>query len=108
MEEGPAYGYELANRFRNMTGGHIRVSYGTVYPFLRTMERRGLIHSKRDKRTRRVYYELTERGLKEQKRISKRVNECRKDMEEKLLGVLSIHSAIFGRTALKTLLKEIK
>jgi DNA-binding PadR family transcriptional regulator len=59
MQEGPAYGYELASRFRKMTGGHIRVSYGTIYPFLRKMERKGLIHSRRDRKSRRVYYELT-------------------------------------------------
>jgi PadR family transcriptional regulator PadR len=108
MEEGPAYGYELANRFRKMTGGHIRVSYGTVYPFLRNMERRGLIRSRRDRNSRRVYYELTGRGMNARRRVLRRIKDSQKDMEEKLLGILSMYAAIFGQRALGNLLKRVK
>lgn len=104
MREGPAYGYQLAARFRKMTGGHIKVSYGTIYPFLRRMEHRGVIRSKKDEKTGRIYYELTRRGMEAEKRVSKGMKGCQKDMEEKLLGILCMHSQMFGRKALRDLL----
>lgn len=104
MRDGPAYGYQLAARFRKMTGGHIKVSYGTIYPFLRRMERRGVIRSRKDEKTGRIYYELTRRGIEAERRVSKRMKECQKDMEEKLLGILFMHSQMFGRKALRELL----
>ena len=104
MRDGPAYGYQLAARFRKMTGGHIKVSYGTIYPFLRRMERRGVIRSRKDEKTGRIYYELTCHGMEAKRRVSKRMKECQKDMEEKLLGILFMHSQIFGRRALRDLL----
>ncbi len=106
MREGPAYGYQLAARFRRMTGGHIKVSYGTIYPFLRRMERRGLIRSRKDEKSGRIYYELTRLGTEAERRASKRMKESQKDMEEKLLGILHMHSEMFGRRALKGLLKR--
>lgn len=107
MKENPAYGYELAERFKKMTGGHISVSYGTIYPFLRRMERRGIIKSSRDVSTGRVYYELTQRGRQVQKRTSKKVKESRTEWDEKLLGILETYAQVFGRKALRTLLKRI-
>jgi DNA-binding PadR family transcriptional regulator len=104
MKDGPAYGYELAARFRKMTGGHIKVSYGTIYPFLRKMERRGVIRSRKDEKSGRIYYELTRRGVEAEKGVPKRLKECQKDMEEKLLGILSMHAQIFGRKAFRDLL----
>jgi len=104
MKEGPAYGYQLAARFRKMTGGYIRISYGTIYPFLRRMERTGLIRSRKDAKSGRIYYELTRRGLEAEKNLSTRTRECQKDFEEKLLGILYMHSEMFGRRALKDLL----
>jgi len=104
MKDGPAYGYELAARFRKMTGGHIKVSYGTIYPFLRKMEGRGVIRSRKDEKSGRIYYELTRRGVEAEKGVPKRLKECQKDMEEKLLGILSMHAQIFGRKAFRDLL----
>jgi DNA-binding PadR family transcriptional regulator len=104
MKDGPAYGYELAARFRKMTGGHIKVSYGTIYPFLRKMEQRGVIRSRKDEKSGRIYYELTRRGVEAEKGVLKRLKECQKDMEEKLLGILSMHAQIFGRKAFRDLL----
>lgn len=104
MKDGPAYGYELAARFRKMTGGHIKVSYGTIYPFLRKMERRGVIRSRKDEKSGRIYYELTRRGVEAEKGVLKRLKECQKDMEEKLLGILSMHAQIFGRKPFRDLL----
>ena len=104
MKEGPAYGYQLATRFRKMTGGYIKISYGTIYPFLRRMERTGLIRSRKDEKSGRIYYELTRRGLEADRKISTRMRECQKDFEDRLLGILYMHSEMFGRKALKDLL----
>jgi len=106
MKKRTAYGYELAEQFRKMAGGHINVSYGTIYPFLRRMERRGIIRSRRDESSGRVYYELTRRGREAQERLSKRIMESRKEWEERLLGILAMHAEVFGRKALRELLKR--
>lgn len=108
MKEGSAYGYELAERFRKITGGHIKVSYGTIYPFLRRMERRGVIKSRRDKSSGRVYYEFTQRGRRVREQLSKTTKESQKEWEEKLLGILAMYAEVFGRKALSDLLKRAK
>jgi PadR family transcriptional regulator PadR len=106
MKGGPAYGYELARRFRNMTQGHLRVSFGTIYPFLRRMERRGFIKSTRDGKSGRVYYALTSKGRTAQAKTFKRIKASQKEWEEKLLGILALHGEVFGRRALYDLLKR--
>ena len=103
-----AYGYELATRFSEMTGGHMKISYGTIYPFLRRMERRGIIRSRKDGKTGRVYYELTQRGVDAKKNVMKRMKDARKEMEEKLLGILSMHAVVFGQKSLIQLLKRAR
>jgi len=70
------------------------------------MERRGVIRSKRDKSSARVYYELTRRGREAQEKLSKRIRQSQKEFEEKLLGILAIHEGLFGRKALSDLLKR--
>jgi DNA-binding PadR family transcriptional regulator len=107
MKDGPAYGYELAERFKNMTGGHIRVSYGTIYPLLRRMERKGIIRSKKDVPSGRVYYELTRSGRLVQKKVSRKVEESQKEWDEKLLGILETYAQVFGSRALRRLLKRV-
>jgi len=104
LKDGPAYGYELATRFKKMTRGHIKFSFGTIYPFLRRMERRGLIKSTRDEESGRVYYALTRKGRTAQTRILVRIKESQKEWEEKLLGILAMHAEVFGRRALRDLL----
>jgi DNA-binding PadR family transcriptional regulator len=108
MKDGPAYGYELAARFGKMTEGHIKVSFGTIYPFLRRMERRGVIRSRKDEKSGRIYYELTRRGMEAEVRLSRSMKGCQKDMEERLLGILAMHAQIFGRKALRDLLGRAK
>jgi DNA-binding PadR family transcriptional regulator len=106
LKDGPAYGYELATRFRNMTQGHIKVSFGTIYPFLRRMERKGNIKSTRAEESSRVYYSLTPKGRTAQTKILKRIKESQKEWEEKLLGILAMHAEVFGRKALHALLER--
>ena len=106
LGEGPAYGYELANRFKEMTQGHIKFSFGTIYPFLRRMERKGEVRSTRDQKTGRVYYELTKRGLESKKNVMKRAQHYQKELDEKLLGILAMHARVFGQKSLNKLLKR--
>ncbi len=108
MKDGPTYGYELASRFEKLTRGHIRVSYGTVYPFLRRFEKRGLISSKKDETSGRVYYELTAKGKIAVENLSGRLEESQEYFNEKLLGFLAIYLELFGRKALNKLLKRIE
>ena len=108
LKDGPAYGYELATRFKRMTRGHIRVSFGTIYPFLRRMERRGVIKSSRDIKSGRVYYALTPKGRAAQKRVFKQIKKSQKVWEAKLLGALAMHAEVFGRGALRDVLDRAK
>ena len=108
LKDGPAYGYELATRFKKMTMGHIRFSFGTIYPFLRRMERRGIIKSTRDISSGRVYYALTAKGRATQKRVFKQIKKSQKEWEEKLLGILAMNAEVFGRKALRDLLERAK
>ncbi len=108
LKDGPAYGYELAKRFKKMTRGHIRVSFGTIYPFLRRMERRGIIKSTRGEGSARVYYALTPKGRRAQERVFKQIKKSKKEWEEKLLGILAMHAEVFGRRALHDLLERGK
>ena len=108
LKDGPAYGYELATRFKKMTRGHIKFSFGTIYPFLRRMEGRGIIKSTREIRSGRVYYALTPKGRIAQKRALRQIKKSQKEWEEKLLGILAMHAEVFGRRALHDLLERAK
>ena len=108
LKDGRAYGYELATRFKKMTRGHITFSCGTIYPFLRRMERRGIIKSSREIRSGRVYYALTPKGRTAQKRVFKQIKKSQKEWEEKLLGILAMNAEVFGRRALHDLLERAK
>ena len=108
LKDGPAYGYELATRFKKMTRGHMKVSFGTIYPFLRRMERRGIIKSTREERSGRVYYALTPKGRTAQERVFKQIKKSQKEWEQKLLGILAMHAEVFGRRALHDLLERGK
>jgi len=107
MKEGPLYGYELANRFEKMTGGHIKLSYGTVYPYLRRIESRGLISSAKDETSGRIYYELTPKGRLALEKLSGKLEEYQDYFNEKLLGFIAVYLELFGREALNKLLKQI-
>ena len=108
MREGPIYGYELANRFEKVTKGHIRMSYGIIYPFLRRMESRGLVVSTKDGPTGRVYYALTPKGKLTLKQLLSRLQESKRSFDEELLGFLAIYSELFGQKALRGLLSQVQ
>jgi DNA-binding PadR family transcriptional regulator len=68
------------------------------------MERRGVIRSKREGKSGRIYYQITSLGIEAEKTMTKKMKGLQKDMEEKLLGILCMHSQLFGRKALRDLL----
>lgn len=67
LAEGESYGYEIIQKVRKLSGGHIEWSDGMLYPVLHRLEREGLIASQwkeaetgRD----RKYYFVTSKGGK--------------------------------------------
>ena len=108
MKAGPVYGYELVSRFEKMSRGHLKLSYGTVYPYLRRMEKSGLISSTRDESSRRVYYKLTAKGKLALENLQSKLEESQEDFNEMLLGILAIYSELFGRKTLDKLLRQIE
>lgn len=68
LRKGESYGYEIIQQVRDITGGSLDWSEPMLYPFLKRLERDGLIRSKwrlSDKGPLRKYYTLTEAGLAE-------------------------------------------
>ena len=67
LAEGEAYGYQIIQKVRELSGGDIEWSEGTVYPVLHRLEREGLIASEwKEAETgrERKYYFLTAMGRK--------------------------------------------
>ncbi|HEY8232744.1 MAG: PadR family transcriptional regulator [Vicinamibacterales bacterium] len=70
LRQGPSYGRELVRRVSRASGGHVRLSEGTLYPALRTLRAARLVRAwnvvpgqRRGARA-RTYYELTIQGIK--------------------------------------------
>src|SRR5918997_370578 len=71
MDQGPTYGNQLMERIGAMTAGVLSVNPNTMYPLLRQLQERGLIHGEwehPERRTRR-YYSLTDEGRAEYERL---------------------------------------
>jgi DNA-binding PadR family transcriptional regulator len=68
LSKGESYGYEIIHQVREITGGELDWSEPMLYPFLKRLERDGLIKSQwrlSDKGPLRKYYRLTKAGLAE-------------------------------------------
>lgn len=67
-KEGRMYGYQMTQRAKEFTEGHLEMTEGALYPILHKLEEQGIIVSEvrkvngRD----RKYYLLTEKGKKVQ------------------------------------------
>src|SRR5207244_10819254 len=68
LEEQPLYGFEIAKRIEERTGGSLRFTMASLYPMLYELEKRGLLNAQweanpagRDRR----YYSLTAAGRKQ-------------------------------------------
>jgi DNA-binding PadR family transcriptional regulator len=65
LKERPMHGYQLSRELGEALGGFWRVSYGSLYPTLRRLEREGAIASTRDEAAggrRKTVYRVTARG----------------------------------------------
>lgn len=68
LKRGESYGYEIIQQVREITGGAMEWSEPMLYPFLKRLERDGLIKSQwrlSEVGPLRKYYRLTELGLAE-------------------------------------------
>ena len=68
LEEQPLYGFEIAKRIEENTGGALKFTMASLYPLLYELEKRGCVKAQweanpagRDRR----YYALTTKGRKE-------------------------------------------
>ena len=62
-----SYGYEIMQKVRELSGGHIEWSEGMLYPVLHRLEREGLIESEwkeSENGRERKYYSLSSNGRK--------------------------------------------
>jgi DNA-binding PadR family transcriptional regulator len=64
LKERPMHGYQLSRELSDSLGGLWRVSYGSLYPTLRRLERDGAIESEGDERgaRRKKVYRITSKG----------------------------------------------
>jgi PadR family transcriptional regulator PadR len=65
LADGESYGYEIIQKVRAYSGGHIEWSDGMLYPVLHRLEREGLIDSEwkeADSGRERKYYCLSSKG----------------------------------------------
>ncbi len=65
LATGESYGYDLIRRVRELSGGRLEWTEGTLYPVLHRLERENLITStwrESDVGRRRKYYALTDNG----------------------------------------------
>jgi DNA-binding PadR family transcriptional regulator len=68
LRRGESYGYDIIQQVKDLTGGELDWSEPMLYPFLKRLERDGLVKSRwrlSDKGPLRKYYRLTKFGLAE-------------------------------------------
>jgi PadR family transcriptional regulator PadR len=68
LKRGENYGYEIIQQVKDMTAGKLDWSEPMLYPFLKRLEKDGLVKSQwriSDKGPLRKYYRLTKLGLAE-------------------------------------------
>jgi DNA-binding PadR family transcriptional regulator len=91
----PSYGNQLMERIAAMTAGVLSVNPNTMYPLLRQLESRGLIHGEwehPERRTRR-YYSLTDEGRAEYARL---VEEVRPFLDSVKTSIDEIVREVYG------------
>jgi len=67
LADGESYGYEIIQKVRELSGGHVEWSDGMLYPVLHRLERDGLIESEwknSEVGRERKYYFLSAKGKK--------------------------------------------
>jgi DNA-binding PadR family transcriptional regulator len=96
IAQGPSYGNQLMERIAGMTAGVLSVNPNTMYPLLRQLEGRGLIHGEwehPERRTRR-YYSLTDAGRAKYGRL---VEEVRPFLDSVKSSIDEIVREVYGK-----------
>lgn len=65
LQDGEAYGYQIIQQIRRISGGKIEWTTGTLYPFLHRLETEGVVKSEWKEAVdapKRKYYRLTAKG----------------------------------------------
>ncbi|MFZ7120363.1 MAG: PadR family transcriptional regulator [Eubacteriaceae bacterium] len=72
LEKEPMYGYQMIKTITEKSNNTFKWKEGSLYPILHSMEKKEYIRSywKQDKRKRK-YYEITNKGLREVKKLEK-------------------------------------
>ena len=63
-----SYGYEIMQKVKQLSGGHLIWKDGMLYPILHRLEKEGFVISEwiiTEENKRRKYYSITEKGKKE-------------------------------------------
>ncbi|YAL83246.1 PadR family transcriptional regulator [Dermacoccaceae bacterium W4C1] len=107
LHEAPLHGYELRKRLAGVLGAFRAVSYGSLYPCLRTLTDRGWIVGTEDpdagRRRARITYELTAQGKEEfQSLLSQAGPSAYED------GTFDVHFAFFSRASHEVRLKILE
>ena len=65
-ENGRMYGYEITRKVEEITEGKIKLTYGALYPLLHKLEKDGdvVTDSENINNRIRIYYKLTNKGMK--------------------------------------------
>ncbi|MBV9311084.1 MAG: PadR family transcriptional regulator [Solirubrobacterales bacterium] len=92
----PSYGQQLIERIATLTAGALRVNPNTMYPMLRSLEKRGLIEGQwehPDRRSRR-FYTITPAGETERRELGRQLTAR---LESVTSTVESIRRELLGR-----------
>lgn len=66
LADGESYGYDIAKRVEQLSGGALNWTDGMLYPLLHRLEQQGLLEARwrvADSGRKRKYYALTEQGM---------------------------------------------
>ncbi|PPK94191.1 DNA-binding PadR family transcriptional regulator [Kineococcus xinjiangensis] len=111
LSEGPLHGYEVRRRLDVQLGIFRALSYGTLYPCLRTLQAEGWVRElsaaadpdRATRRRERVVYEITESGRERLRELLKQAGPAAWDDD-----AFSVHFALFTRTDPRTRLRILE
>lgn len=89
LEKETMYGYQMIKTIEEKSNKIFQWKEGSLYPVLYSMEKKGLIKSfwKEDKRKRK-YYEITDKGIKEAKKLENDWDTFSRSMNHLLGGAI--------------------
>lgn len=115
FQEGPSYGYEIVSRIEEATDGYWSPSYGTIYPLIQRLEKKGLLkpisYEEAENRNLdngdRKYFEITDEGRKE---ITPEGNgdEHKQGFRDLIIGYMKIYENKYGKEALEELIEDTR